>query len=170
MYGYLILITVVVAAVWSIASTVRNVTENPIDDGAKEITRFRGNKLFDASLVEELILTDQYVMGRRFEASGYVKRRIRYADIAQINVKKGLVACEIEVVNRGGGDNVKIKALSHEDAIRAQQMIEARRSQNRISSPDGNRVSQLERLAALADQGILSAEEFAREKSRILAG
>lgn len=171
MYEYLLLIVVIVSIGWGIVSVVRNATENPIDDGAKEIMRFSGSKLLGASMVEELILTDQYIMSRRFEPSGYIKRKIYYSDIAQINIKKGLVACKLEIVNRGEGTNVGIKGLRHKDAIRVQQMLFARKSQVcRDFSVLTERMDQLERLSALVEQGVLSHEEFEKEKSRILAG
>jgi len=170
---FLLLLLFVAPIIWGTATVIRAATENPVDDGAREVARFHGSKLLGASTIDELIFTDQYVMSRRWEGSGYIKRKIYYSDIAQINVKKGLIACEVEIVNRGEGPNARITGLPYDEAVRVQQMLDAHKADKmdarNTTIVSGSHIDDLERLATLMEKGILSREEFEREKSRILA-
>jgi len=59
----------------------------------------------------------------------------------------------------------------HERSVRqAQQQEEAVRDYIRATAePSGSAADQLERLASLRDRGVITAEEFDREKAKVLA-
>lgn len=161
---------VVLGLIIAIISYQSDKADNQIDDGAKEIRRFVGSALLGGSSIEELILTDSYALSRRYESSGYVKRKIYYSDIAQIGIKKGIVGCELHIVDRGGGPFVGIKGLDRESAEEAQRLLHGFKTTPKpTEAPMNNsRLDALERLAHLKRQGVLSESEFQQEKSRIM--
>lgn len=165
-----LVVAVVLGVIWAIASFVRQATENPVEDSARILKRFKGSVLLGASAIEELIITDRYAMSRAYEGSGYVKRTILFTDIAQVNVRKGLMACELEIVNRGSGPNLRSKGLSWEDAKAAQGFLEEKRRGSGQGHAPGKdtRIEGLERLGRLRQDGLLTQEEFEREKSKLL--
>jgi len=172
MDGYvgLLISAVVFGLIIAIISFQSNKADNQIDDGAKEIQRFVGSAMLGGSSIEELILTDSYALSRRYESSSYVKRKIYYSDIAQISIKKGLVGCELHIVDRGGGPFVGIKGLDRESADEAQRILHGFKTTPKPGEVpiNNSRLDALERLAQLKREGALSESEFQQEKSRIM--
>jgi membrane protease subunit (stomatin/prohibitin family) len=62
--------------------------------------------------------------------------------------------------------------VAHRQAARAQQAQQAQQAQRAQAPAPGNPdvIDQLRRFAELRDQGILSEDEFAAQKARLLAG
>ncbi len=73
-----------------------------------------------------------------------------------------LVGVLVYLIARGGS--------MHERAVQqAQQQDEAFRSYVKAAAPPASSADQLAKLADLRDRGVITAEEFEREKSKILA-
>jgi hypothetical protein len=89
--------------------------------------------------------------------------------ISAISHKTGLLLGEIQVSTSGG--TKKIENITKTDVVKVAQIISdlVKQSREKPSSPAGNDVvSQLERLAALKEKGILSEQEFSVQKQKLL--
>ena len=79
---------------------------------AKVLMRLSGSKLLSNSWKQELIVTDEGVEGEVLKDFKRIKMRVPFDRIAQVNIVRGMLKADIEVVNKGGADNLVIKALS----------------------------------------------------------
>lgn len=95
--------------------------------------------------------------------------------ISAIGHKTGMVLGEITVSTAGGAK--RIENIRKADVPKVAKILSCLLKEFRQSVADGNReadtgddtVSKLERLAALKDKGLLSDEEFAAQKSKLLS-
>jgi Short C-terminal domain len=81
-----------------------------------------------------------------------------------------VLGADIEIVNKGGADNLIIHGLSKSDAERAKLLIE---EHIRIAPPASPAVSnsiadEITKLAALRDRNLLTDAEFQIEKQKLL--
>ena len=73
-----------------------------------------------------------------------------------------LVGILVYLIARGG-------SMQERAAQQAQQEDQAARAYIRDAAGEGNSADQLAKLADLRDRGVISAEEFEREKAKVLA-
>jgi hypothetical protein len=97
---------------------------------------------------------------------------IRYEQIAQVVVNRGLTWSALAVETNGGG-GFRIGGLKKDRADEAKAMIDERVARLREASmpvgPSASLVEQLAQLAALRDSNALTEEEFVAAKSQLLA-
>ncbi len=94
-----------------------------------------------------------------------------YESIAQVNITRGVLTADIEIINKGGAGNLLIKAVNKKEADKAKELIDERviiarnesKSQGVISPTD-----EIKKLADLRDQGIVTDEEFEAKKKSLL--
>lgn len=87
--------------------------------------------------------------------------------VAKTAVVAGTAQATRNAVNRRGAEK-NVRAYSEAaDEVQGQQ-IEYTQPQQSASAPQEDMISQLERLGALKDQGILTEEEFQSQKAKIL--
>ena len=73
-----------------------------------------------------------------------------------------LIGILVYLIARGG-------SMQERAAQQAQQEDQAARAYIRDAAGEGNSADQLAKLADLRDRGVISAEEFEREKAKVLA-
>jgi len=139
---------------------------------ARVLMRLSGSKLLSNSWKQELIVTDEGVEGEVLKDFKRIKMRVPFDRIAQVNIVRGMLKADIEVVNKGGADNLVIKALSKDEAEQAralidQKMHEVSQEQRPASSPSSV-ADELRKLADLRAQGIINESEFQAQKAKLL--
>jgi hypothetical protein len=123
-----------------------------------------------SSFREELKVTDRAVYGEILKYFRRIKMTLPYDRIAQVNIVRYVLGTDIEIVNKGGADNLIIHGLSKSDAERAKLLIE---EHIRIAPPASPAVSnsiadEITKLAALRDRNLLTDAEFQIEKQKLL--
>lgn len=137
---------------------------------AKVLMTLRGSQLLSNSWKQELVITDEGVEGEVLRSLKRVKMRLPYDRIAQVNLVRNILRADIEVVNKGGTDNLVIRALPKQDAERARELIEKgmRSSIAQPPSPQSSVADELAKLASLKGQGHITEGEFETQKKRLL--
>jgi hypothetical protein len=129
--------------------------------------------LLSNSWKQELEITEDGVEGEVMVGLKRIKMTLPFDRIAQVNLVRGLLAADLEVVNKGGADNLVVRALDKEDAERAKALIERRMQEQSAAAslplrPPVSVGDELRKLADLRDQGILTEAEFQVQKDRLL--
>ena len=90
------------------------------------------------------------------------------AGIAKTAVVAGTATATRNAVNRRQAEK-NVRAYSDaSQQVQGQQVVYAQQPQQAAPDPHEDDISQLERLGALKDQGILTEEEFQAQKAKIL--
>jgi hypothetical protein len=89
------------------------------------------------------------------------------AGIAKTAVVAGTAQATRNTVNRHAAEK-NVRAYSEAQAEVQGEQVAYAQPQQADPDPQEDTISQLERLAALKDQGILTEEEFAAQKAKIL--
>ena len=139
---------------------------------AKILMRLAGSKLLSNSWKQELVVTDEGVEGEVLKDFKRIKMLLPFDRIAQVNIVRGMLAADLEVVNKGGADNLVIKALNKAEAEKARVLIDKKmhevlREQRPASSPPSV-ADELRKLAELRAQGIIDESEFQAQKAKLL--
>jgi hypothetical protein len=120
-----------------------------------------------------------FVWPDRIEESdpGFLKTRsssIRFEQLAQVGVKRGIVFTELTFESTGG-HKIVVNGLKKDEAERARQLVEERlalvRTQQTtplVAPSQVDVADQIKKLADLRDAGILSDEEFQAKKTQLL--
>ena len=88
--------------------------------------------------------------------------------VAKTAVVAGTAQATRSAVNRRQAEK-NVRAYSDaSQQVQGQQVVYAQQPQQAAPDPHEDDISQLERLAALKDQGILTEEEFQDQKAKIL--
>jgi hypothetical protein len=140
---------------------------------SRELMRLSGSTFFSNSWKQELVIAEDGVHGEVIQGLKRIHMTLPYDRIAQVNLSRGVFRANLELINRGGTDNLIIKALKKEQAEAAKLLIERKihESTSRSSPPGQASTSLADELRKLADlkaQGILTAEEFEMQKQRLL--
>lgn len=104
-------------------------------------------------------------------------RAIGFQQVSEVTLSRGLVWSDISIESTGG-KSIALEAMPKADAERVKQLLDdaVGRAKGGISSGPPASASpatpdvadQLRKLAELRDQGILTDEEFAVQKARVL--
>ena len=97
-------------------------------------------------------------------------QRVRYEQIAQVFVNRGIVYAELVIETRGGG-TLSLAGMSKPNAEAARALIRERldaASTGAAGVSYSGAPEQIRKLAELRDAGILSAEEFETKKKDLL--
>lgn len=96
---------------------------------------------------------------------------IRFDQVSQVDCKKGIGFSALTISSLGAG-NVVVESLKRSEAEQARQLIiekvAASRQPAAASLPTVDIADQLAKLAALRDSGVLTEDEFAAQKARLL--
>jgi hypothetical protein len=101
------------------------------------------------------------------------EQRIRYEQIAQVVVRKGLQRSSL-IIERTGGHALRVDGLGHITAEQAREGIQirvqdARRSGTSASSASAPSIAaQIRELAELKEAGLITEEEFQTKKRNLL--
>jgi hypothetical protein len=85
-----------------------------------------GSKLLSNTWKQELKITDQAVYGEILSVPHRLKMTLPYDRIAQVNLVRKILTADLELVNKGGTDNLIVRALSKSEAEKAKALIEER--------------------------------------------
>lgn len=156
------------------ASPVLMPGEQVIDatTGIAEVTRM-GSKTNRRATI---LVTDRRVIIFSRKLGGYDAQDYAYGLLTGVDHKKGMTAGHINL--RASGDSANVQQVQKDDVERISQLIRDRMAlshqpaqQTPVPSNGGGRVSvadELEKLARLRDSGVLSDEEFASQKAKLL--
>ena len=150
-------------------SIKRHVGQNP--------SKVSGSSLFSNSWKQELVITENGVIGELLKGFKRLKMSLPFNSIAQVNIVRGLFKADIEVVNSGGTGNLVIKAITKTEAEKAKAIIEsmtkkAAAEAAAATTPDApprSIADELRRLADFKEQGILTDAEFQTQSRSCLA-
>jgi hypothetical protein len=135
-----------------------------------ELMRVKGSMLLSNSWKQELVITDRAVYGEvRKSAVKRIKMSLPFDRIAQVNIVLGILTANIEVVNKGGADNLIIRAIPKRDAERAKALIEDRINAASTASSSVSIADEIAKLGALRERNLLTEAEFQSEKQKLLA-
>lgn len=108
---------------------------------------------------------------------GFLKKRmqtIRFDQVAQVGIKRGVVWSEVTIESTGG-HTIVAHGLKKGEADEAKGLLDRLISGARSRSAEGppppavDIPEQLRKLAELRDAGVLTAEEFEAKKAELLA-
>lgn len=139
----------------------------------RELMRVSGSILLSNSWKQELVITEDGVEGEIIKSLKRIKMMLPFDRIAQVNLIRGVFAADLEVVNKGGSDNLLVRALSKAEGEEAKALIERKMREqlsvaSNVAGPVGSLGDELRKLAMLRDDGILSQAEFEKQKNRLL--
>ncbi|OGY27729.1 MAG: hypothetical protein A2Z42_02675 [Candidatus Woykebacteria bacterium RBG_19FT_COMBO_43_10] len=112
-----------------------------------------------------------------FEDKGLISRKestISYSQVAQVNIRRGLLHTTLEVVNTGGAQNIKLEHVGNDTALKAKTLIDSKiqelhSSKTHTSNESQNPLEQLKKLGELQEKGVITKEEFEKKKSDLLS-
>lgn len=138
---------------------------------AKTLMTIKGSKLLSNTWKQELQILEDGVYGEGLVVGKRVKMHLLYQNIAQINITRGVLTADIEIVNKGGSGNLIIKAVNKKEADKAKELIDQKIADvvnETKSQSTNNYADEIKKLADLRDQEIISGEEFEAKKKSIL--
>ena len=138
---------------------------------ANVLLRISGSKFLSNSWKQELVVTDEGVEGEVLKSLKRTKMTLPFDRIAQINIIRGIIAADLEVVNKGGADNLLIKALDKAEAEQAKSLIEKKMREGVAELTPSRSLSVADELRKLSDlraEGIISWSEFEAQKAKLL--
>jgi hypothetical protein len=118
-----------------------------------------------------LAITNQRVMFAGRAIAKTVNRTIPLSQVSSLELSKGMMLSHVQLTLAGSYENFLVKYKEAEEfMITAQAELQKSRSQQpAMTSPSaGSTADELNKLADLHEQGILTAEEFADAKARLL--
>jgi Short C-terminal domain len=133
----------------------------------KVLLKINGSLLFSNTWKQELVITESGVLGEVLRTGQRVKMSLPFDRIAQVNIIRGVFKADIELVNKGGADNLIISAVRKEDAEKAKSLIESMIKKTTTTS-SASIADELRKLADLKEQGILTDSEFQTQKRKLL--
>ena len=132
----------------------------------------KGSSLLSNTWKQELQILEDEVYGETLVFGKRVKMHLPYENIAQVNISRGVLSAEIEIVNKGGSGNLVIKALKKKEAEMAAELIEQKRldaqSIQKQNGVNNSFADEIEKLANLKDRKIITEDEFNAKKKEIL--
>ena len=138
----------------------------------KILLRLSGSKLLTNTWKQELQVREDCVYGEILVVGRRIKMHLPYEGIAQVNISRGILTSDITIINKGGSDNLTIKALNKSKAEKAKKLIQKKIEEAKLQS--GNTISvtsgadEIAKLADLKEKGILTEDEFQSKKKQIL--
>ena len=135
---------------------------------SKVIMTLKGNKFLSNTWSQKLEIQDDGVYGEVLVIGKRVQMFLPYENIAQINVIRGVFASDLSIVNKGGSQNLTIKALNKFEADKAKELINGKIKEVNSVKISTNSADEIQKLAELRDKNILTEDEFQAKKKQIL--
>jgi hypothetical protein len=135
------------------------------------ILKIKGSDAIFNFSKQELTITDTDVRCEVIQGLKKIQMTLPFDRIARVNVTCGFMRADIEVVNKEGPDNIKVRALLQEEAYAARKIIEEKmRNAAAVNRSTPLFVAEeLAKLAKLKRDGILTENEFLNQ-TRMLLG
>jgi len=137
---------------------------------AHELMRISGSRLLSNTWKQELVVTEDGVESEVLQVFRRIKMVVPFDRIAQVNLVRGILTADLEVVNKGT-DNIVVRALGKTEAEKAKALIESRmREASRAPSTSASFsvADELAKLAELRKRGIINESEFQAQKDKLL--
>jgi len=140
---------------------------------SKILMTVTGSKLLSNTWKQELKIGEDGIYGETLAIGKRVKMHLPYENIAQVNISRGVLSADIEIINKGGSGNLVVKAINKKEAEKAKELIEKKRakiqSTKKVQYHDNNSsANEIKKLAELRDQKIITEEEFQAKKKQVL--
>lgn len=133
-------------------------------------------------LARELLPTTLYIYD---ENMVYIKRwilrrnecTISYNHVSQVYLRKGYIAASLEIINTGGVENIEIKWLKINEALKAKKIIDEKitlahgrisTKTQEFSSSSSDVEKKIARLKELKLKGVISEKEFEYKRKEVL--
>lgn len=138
-----------------------------------EASRLKGGRIFSPNVIR--VWPDRIEEHENHAIRRSGTQAIHFRQVAQVGIEKGLIFTNISVES-SGGHIIRLIGVPKDDGDRVKGMIDdavqaahANRPSTVIhSAPQFDVADQLIKLAALRDSGVLTEEEFATQKRKIL--
>ena len=139
-----------------------------------QASRWKGGRLFAPNVIR--IWPDRIEEYESHALRRKETRAIGFQQVSEVSLARGLVWSNISVESTGG-KSVALEGIPKSDAERVKGLIDdgvaaakggASRSPAASTPPALDVADQIRKLAELRDQGILTEEEFAAQKSKLL--
>lgn len=139
----------------------------------KIIMKLRGSKLLSNTWKQELDIREDGVYAEILVVGKRTQMLIAYENIAGVNVNRGVLTSSITIINKGGSQNITIKALNKEETEKAKNLIQSKMLEalkfqqlNHIQQPSP--IDEIEKLSNLKLKGIITEDEFHAKKKQLL--
>jgi hypothetical protein len=137
-----------------------------------EASRFKGGRPFTPNVIR--VWPDRIEEYEHHALRKKGTQTISFTQVAQVSIARGLIWTDISVESTGG-HIITLIGMPKDDADRVKNLIDTAVAD--VRTPTAARVSvagpdvadQLRRLADLRDEGILTEEEFAAQKAKLLS-
>jgi hypothetical protein len=139
-----------------------------------QASRLKGHRLFSPNVIR--VWPDRVEEYEHHAVRKKETRAISFLQVSEISLARGLVWSDI-IVESTGGKSMELEGMPKADAERVKLLIDdavrvargggAAASASVVAAPD--LADQLQKLAGLRDQGILTDDEFAAQKAKLLA-
>lgn len=141
-----------------------------MEERPKVLMTLRGSIWMSNTWKQELVITEDGVEGEVISGMKTIKMSLPFDRIAQVNLVQGVFKTNFIVINKGGSGNLVVKALPTHEAQAAKELIEERmKATSRRAALGGSSVAdELRKLATLKDDGLISEDEFAAQKAKLL--
>lgn len=128
-----------------------------------------GSKILTNTWKQELQVREDGVYGEILVIGKRIKMHLPYENIAQVNISRGILASDMTIINKGGTDNLTIKALNKAQAEKAKELIQKKIEEVKLQSGNNTNTvisgaDEIAKLADLKDKGILTEDEFQAKK------
>jgi hypothetical protein len=139
----------------------------------KIIMKLKGSKLLSNTWNQELDIREDGVYGEILVVGKRTQMLIAYENIAGVNVNRGVLTSTITIINKGGSQNITIKALNKEEAEEAKNLIqskvlEASKSKQPNHIQQSSPADEIKKLSNLKSKGIITEDEFQAKKKQLL--
>jgi hypothetical protein len=115
-----------------------------------------------------MLATDRRVVFYAKKMGGYDLESFPYASIASFEAGKNMMGRYFKFI--ASGNSVHLKWIKQGDIDRFAELVRERAGARPAAAPTGGGLAdELQKLAMLRDQGILTAAEFEQQKAKLLA-
>ena len=138
---------------------------------SKVLMILKGSKILSQTWKQELQILDDGVYGETLIVGRRVKMHLAYENIAQVNIFRRVLIADIEIINKGGRDNLVIRAVNKAEAEKAKELIQQKIAEiksMKTNATGTGLADEIKKLADLRDQKILTDEEFNEKKKQLL--
>jgi hypothetical protein len=140
-----------------------------------QASRFKGHRLFTPNVIR--VWPDRIEEYEHHAIRKKETRTISYQQVSEVSLSRGLVWSDISIESTGG-KSIALEGVPKSDAERVKALLDdaLAASKGGLSgaptaaglTPAPDLADQLRKLAKLRDQGILTDEEFAAQKDKLL--
>lgn len=138
----------------------------------KILMTLNGSNLLSNTWKQEIQIKEDGVYGETYVIGKREQMFLKYENIAQVNITRNILTSDMTIVNKGGSNDIVIKALNKAEAESAKSLIQQKIQQainnKNVNTTNVSTADELLKFANLRDKGIITETEFQTKKKQIL--